>query len=409
MLLPDINGRMRGKWLPADSADKLAAGKVRLPLSTYALDIFGEDVDEAGLAQATGDPDGAAHPVAGTEAPVPWAEGAAQALVTLRGLDGAPCAYCPRTVLAGIVERFAAHGLTPVVATELELYLHRPGGGPPEGMGGAQVYDLDATDRAGPFLDRLRAACEAQGIPVDAAIAEYGPGQVEVNLLHVPDALAAADDAVLFKRAAKACARAEGMGATFMAKPYGNWPGSGMHVHVSLERDGGNAFADDRALLDAAVAGCVATMPDLTAIFAPHLNSYRRLQPGQYAPVTACWAEEHRGAAVRLPEAAGEGARLEHRLAGADANPYLVLAAVLGGMLEGIEGRAAPSPPLPHEGEPLPHDWRSAVARLDGSAAARSMLGDEMVRVYAAMRRQEMARLAAIVPDVETDTYRERL
>ncbi|MEL6979421.1 MAG: glutamine synthetase family protein [Pseudomonadota bacterium] len=429
LLFPDMNGVLRGKWLPIGSAKKLLAGGVRLPISTYALNIWGEDVDESGLAIRRGDPDGVAWAVAGSLRRAPWSDPpAAQALMTLVDEDGAPCLYDPRQRLAAVVDAFAAKGLTAVVATELEFHLIQPRQGPesppepPAGLHGAQVYDLDATDLCGAVLTEIHAACAALEVPADAVIAEFGPGQFEINLKHLPDPLAAADAALMFKRVVRAVARRHGLEATFMAKPYGESPGSGMHAHVSLLDAAGASVFDAKAPgakvgrggvaapLLLAIGGLLASMRPLQAIFAPHRNSYRRFQPDSYAPISPCWGLDHRGVAVRVPETSGPGARLEHRICGADVNPYLAIAAILGGMLYGLEEAVDPGPPVEGDaaagGAPaLHHDWQGAVEEFGGSPIAARVLGEEYVRVYTACRRDEIRQWASLVSNVEYRTY----
>jgi len=422
LLFPDMNGVMRGKWYSPDSIDKLVAGKVRLPMSTYALDIAGNDVDGTGLALATGDPDGYGWPVPGTLAVKPWSPSpAAQVLMTMTTPSGEPCVYDPRTRLAAMAGRLAARGLTAVVATELEFYLYAPGEPgeapvPPKGLEGAQVYDMSAVSSLSPCLEDIQHACAVQGIAADVLIAEFGPGQFEINFHHTADALAMADQSILFKRLVKGCARAHDLRASFMAKPYGgDQPGSGMHAHISLiDGDGRNIFDTGEGIADTlrhAVGGALATMRPLQAIFAPHANSYRRFQPGSYAPTVASWGLDHRGVAVRLPETTGPGARLEHRICGADVNPYLALAGILGGIATGLE--EAIEPPSRTETDPtgtrLHHDWLSAVEEFGGSDVARQVFGEKFHHAYTEIRLSEIARLVAEVSDVEYRTYLHKL
>ena len=423
LLFPDMNGVMRGKWLPGDAARKLLGDGIRLPMSTYALDIFGEDVDETQLAAPIGDPDGIARPVLNTLKPIPWSEDAAQVLMTMQEPNGSGCLYDPRTRLAAQVERLERMGITPVVATELEFYVFQAGGRagdapmPPPGLEGAQVYDLAATTALEPMLDDILEFCDIQDIPADTLIAEFGPGQFEINFNHIPDAMAAADHAMLFKRLVKAAARKHGVAATFMAKPYGDPPGSGMHVHVSLlDKEGRNIFAAKDGLaspLNHAIGGLLGSMRELQAVFAPHANSYRRFQPGSYAPMALTWGLDHRGVAVRVPATSGAGARLEHRICGADVNPYLALAAILGGIAHGLENELSAGPALTDgdgsDGERLHHDWTSALDEFEGSALARSIYSDEYVRVYTACRRAEVAKLATMISDAEYKTYLHKL
>lgn len=425
LLFPDMNGVMRGKWYSPDSIDKLAAGKVRLPMSTYALDIAGNDVDGTGLALASGDPDGYGWPVPGTLAVKPWSPSpAAQVLMTMTTPKGTPCPYDPRTRLAAVVERLAARGLTAVVATELEFYLYAPGEPgdapvPPKGLEGAQVYDMSAVSSLSPCLEDIQHACSVQGIAADVLIAEFGPGQFEINFHHTADALSMADQSILFKRLVKGCARAHDLRASFMAKPYGgDHAGSGMHAHVSLLDTAGRNIFDGGGeglapALRHAVGGALATMRPLQAIFAPHANSYRRFQPGSYAPTLASWGLDHRGVAVRLPETEGPGARLEHRICGADVNPYLALAGILGGIETGLAD--ALDPPDAVEmggvvtGARLHHDWLSAVEEFSASDTARGLFGDAFHHAYTELRRSEIAMLAAEVSDVEYRTYLHKL
>lgn len=204
-----------------------------------------------------------------------------------------------------------------------------------------------------------------------------------------------------------------------MAKPYAEEPGSGMHVHASVLDDAGhNIFSsvvpDEVApRLKAAVGGVLATMRDMQAIFAPHMNSYRRFQPNSFAPSAPDWGLDHRGAGVRLPEINGPGARLEHRISGADVNPYLVVAAILGGMHHGLHNDCALPLPLDEESEtdvePLSHDWTTAVARFEASDFAAELFGKDYRRIYSAVRHDEIKELTSIITAVEYRYYLSRL
>ena len=422
-MLCDLNGVLRGKWIPAEGASKLASGGVRLPLSTYAPNILGEEVPESGLGIVVGDPDGVLVPVPGTLRPVPWSAGAAQVLVEMTDLDGLVSPMSPRAVLARVLDRFAARGLSPVVATELEFYViaGREAADappvPPEPSPVAQNYCLEVLARHEDLLAEILAACRAQGLATDTLIAEYGPGQFEINFQHTGDVQAAAETAVLFRRLVRGVAAARGLEATFMAKPYADHPGNGMHAHVSLlDAGGANAFsAEDGVgpLLARALGGVIATMGDLQAIFAPHLNSYRRFQPMSFAPCAPDWALDNRAAGLRVPATHGPAARLEHRIAGADVNPYLALAAILGGMLWGIAHDAPLPPPMDAPGaepaEPLTADWRTAVDRFAVSDIAADIFGEVYRDAYAAVRRDEIAKLTTQITRLEYRTYLTRL
>lgn len=425
VFVTDLNGLPRGKLVPADTLDKLATGGMKMPVSTVGLDVFGVDVPESGIAIEIGDPDGVLVPVAETLAPMHWADRpAAQLQCTMTAPDGeTPCPFDPRNVLAGVVDRATEAGLTPVVALELEFYLvdqneARPPLNPAAGgrLNRAQIYDMGVMRAFEPLVADITEAARALGAPAETAICEFGAGQFEMNLGHVADALAAADHMVALKRAIRGVARAHGMDASFMPKPYGGMSGSGQHIHVSLLDGAGHNIFDAGAAggpneaLRHAVAGLLATMADAMLIFAPHQNSYRRLMPGSYAPVVAAWGLDNRGTAIRLPERSGKGARLEHRVAGADANPYLLTAAVLAGALKGLEEKQAPPAPvaveaLAEDGAELPLSWAMAEQVFSRSDFVAGWLGAEFRHVFSCIKRQERATMLARVSDVEYDAY----
>ena len=233
------------------------------------------------------------------------------------------------------------------------------------------LYDVEG------FLDDVDRFCQAQNVPAGAALSEYSAGQFEINLHHVDDPVTACDHAVLLKRIIKAAARKNGMAATFMAKPFPDIAGSGLHIHVSvLDEDGNNVFAGESAdgpfsdTLRHAIGGLAAAMPESMAIFAPNANSYRRYAPYSYVPCTPNWGPNHRSLALRIPLSRPDNTRVEHRVAGADANPYLVVAAVLAGIHHGISNQVEPGP-MVHTGaeiehvETLPNRWPLALQAFD--------------------------------------------
>lgn len=421
VLLCDINGIFRGKWLPGDQAEKLAKGQVRLPFSTCAPSIQGYEVGETGLGIAVGDPDAVLVPIPGTLKPVPWASSpTAQVLVDMEETPGAASDLSPRALLQNVLNRYAARGWTPVVAAELEFYALEKRAAvdgaptPPDRAPPAQNYDMEVMHRAAPWLNLLESACVAQGLASETITAEYGPGQFEVNFHH-GDALAAADTSVLFRRMVRGVLDSVGQEATFMAKPYATAPGNGFHLHASVVDDTGRNIFDQTGapgpLLSHAVAGVLTSMRDLQVIFAPHLNSYRRFGPNSYAPTAPEWGLDDRNVAVRLAESQGPAARLEHRIAGADANPYLVIAAILGGMLDGIENAMA-LPPSINEATPptplTPH-WAIALDRFATSPIAERIFGARFVHVFTAVKRREIEDLTTVISPLEYKTYLSRL
>ncbi|WP_244484649.1 glutamine synthetase family protein [Rhizobium sp. Root149] len=432
ILLVGMNGDLRGKQIPLSAQNKVWDGKVRLPTSTQSLDIWGDDNDDiTGLSLTLGDPDGCCIPDPRSLAPMPWApQGSAQVLSTMHELTGEPSFMDPRAILSSMLARFAERGLTPVVATELEFYVieddWRESGKPrpPRSLtyrgepNGFQLYDMSAVDALQGYLDTLREWADLQGLPADATTAEFGPGQFEINLNHRPDALAAADDCIYLKRLAQMAARKHGLRSTCMAKPYGDHAGSGLHVHASvIDRSGRNvldAAGGEPTALKSVCAGMLETMREAQLVFAPFANSYRRFQPGSFAPVDIDWGVGHRGTAIRIPETDGPGARIEHRVAGADANPYLLLTAILGGILRGLDSTLDPGPATEAgqqatSGRRLTHDFLTAVEDFAQSEYIRDTFGEGYQRLYADTKRKEAIAYLRTVSDFDYQTYLARI
>lgn len=425
-VVTDINGIFRGKRLPAETADKVYKGGLKLPASTLHVDVFGRDAIESGLVLETGDRDGTVKPTDRGPLPLTWVEDDVSLLPCQMYLHEGPISPVDgRGQLERVVAAFDAAGLKPVCATELEFYLYdlneaetKPPvlPGTSQRMAGGALYSIDLLEAFKPFTDDLYTACDAWNVPADASISESGEGQFEVNLLHTDNAVKAADDAALFKFIVRHVARKHGFGATFMAKPYGQDAGNGFHLHASvLDRNGGNVFDNGTDMgndvLGAAVAGLLEVMPASTLLFAPHLNSYRRLRDGTHAPTTASWGLDNRTAAVRIPAGPGAAKRFEHRVSGADANPYLVLAVVLAGALKGMQDQA--KPPAPFTGSSydqdlpkLPGSWNQALAAFEASGFVMETFGPEFVRAFGAAKRQEIEEFASVVTAFETQTYR---
>lgn len=432
ILLVDMNGRLRGKQIPLEAEKKIWSGAVRLPASTQSLDIWGDDNDDlTGISLTLGDPDGAVMPDRKTLVPMPWApKGSSQVLATMHNLDGTRHFCDPRGMLAALLERFDRLGLTPVVATELEFYVmdgkSRETGVPmPPSIltcmgqpNGFQLYEMDAADSMNDYLQTVRAYAVAQDLPADATTSEFGAGQFEINLNHKADALSAADDCIYLKRAVEQAARKFGFKSTCMAKPYSDQAGSGLHVHASLiDKDGNNvldAKGGDDVLLRSVTAGMLKTMREAQLVFAPFANSYRRFQPGSFAPVDIDWGYGNRGTAIRIPEKDGPGARVEHRVAGADANPYFLLLAILGGMLLGLEetldpGEVTTPTSGPEKPERLTHDFLTAVEDFAASEFIGDIFGKQYQKLYADTKRKEALTFLRTVSDFDYKTYLPRI
>lgn len=423
----DLNGTMRGKRLPIEQAVKILGGGLRMPLSTLSVDVWGEDIEGSELVFETGDSDGICDFTGRPIVLINWTNRpSALAMLWMREEDGKPFMGDPRRALAEIVDRYKERGLTPVVATEMEFYLYDPSGTQPEPprspitdkrLDSDGALSLDELEHFDEFLDDVYDACAEQGIPADAAISENGAGQFEINMVHVADALKAADDAVLFKRLVRGIARKHGLAATFMAKPYGERAGSGLHVHFSLENEAGENLFDNGTdegapLMRNAVAGLLATMQENTLVFAPHENSYRRLLPGAHAPTSVAWGYENRTAAIRIPGGSPKARRIEHRVAGADTNPYLVLASILGGAFIGIEGEMEPEEPISGDAysmklDHLPLDWATAIEAFRRGRNIQNVYSKRLQTMLVESKTQELKRFARQVTDFEYDTYLE--
>jgi glutamine synthetase len=264
-------------------------------------------------------------------------------------------------------------------------------------------------------LSEIIQCCRVQGIPADATSSENGPAQFEISLHHVPDALKAADHATLMKRVVSGVASKHGMEATFMAKPYGDKSGSGLHVHFSiLDKNGNNIFAGkDRkgsARLKYAIGGLLETLSDSIAILAPNANSYRRFRAGSHAPTKIAWGYDNRSASLRVPESDIASTRIEYRVPGADANPYLALAVMLAGAFHGITEKINPPPPVKGDAYTskarlFPSTWDTALAAFAQSRFIDKFIGRNYKKLYLACKRQEQEEIGRQVSSVEHDAY----
>jgi glutamine synthetase len=264
------------------------------------------------------------------------------------------------------------------------------------------------------FTDAVGDACRAQGVPADTAVAEYAPGQFEINLKHRDDALRACDDAIYLKRIIKGVAGRQGMIASFMAKPFAGQAGSGLHLHASvLDRNGENIFActpdAPSDTLKQAIAGLQRRSGDCMLMFAPHANSYRRFVLNAFVPLNDCWGFNNRTVAMRVPHSEPANTRIEHRIAGADANPYLVAAAVLAGMLDGLENGGDPGPPVVgnayEQTETRELFWRDTIADFQASEFVREAFGERFRHLYGQQKLKEMRSFYTEVTTLEVEWY----
>jgi glutamine synthetase len=393
------------------------------------MDSKGSTFESIPYGKNDGDPDVLALAVPGSLAPVPWAKmPTGQFLLEMVELDGRPYPWDPRNVLRQAMQPLYDLGLHPVLATELEFYLvghdgetfiprvpRIPGSDLPQG--GTQfsvmedLYDVDE------FINDLLNICGEQNIPAGTALSEFAPGQFEVNLQHVDDPVLACDHAVLLKRAIKAAARRNDLAATFMAKPFADVSGSGLHIHISvLDDDGNNIFAGTSSdgefsnKLRHAIGGLGELMAQCMAIFAPNANSYRRFAPDAYVPLTPSWGLNHRDVALRIPLSSAANTRVEVRVAGADSNPYLVVASILASIHHGITHQSDPGK-MVQQGEPiervvtLPVRWSTALDTFDAGTILPDYLGEEYHKLFSLCRREEEGNFNAEIPAKDYEWY----
>lgn len=406
-IIPDLAGVARGKLVPSEKY--VEEEGMRLPESIFLQTVTGEyPEDESAINPSEIDIVLKADPT--TIRVVPWAaEPTAQVIHDCWYHDGRPVTMSPRYVLRRVLELYATHGWKPVVAPELEFFLVEPNIDsdyplkPPVGRSGRpeigrQSYSIAAVNEFDPLFDDIYAFCEAQDIEIDTLIHEAGAAQMEINLLH-GNPLDLADQAFLFKRTAREAALRHKMYATFMAKPMAKEPGSAMHIHQSVvdAKTGQNIFSapdgSPTPLFFAHIGGLQKYLPAAMSLFAPNVNSYRRTTPHNSAPINVHWGYDNRTAGLRVPVSGPAARRVENRLGGADANPYLAIAASLAcgylGMVEGLK----PTDPISGSAYDLPFQLPRTLAEalrlLRESRPLVDLFGERFVLAYSAVKESE--------------------
>lgn len=431
LLMPDLSGIPRGKRVGRAGLAAACRGGMALPGSVFATRPSGESVPASGLVWEIGDADNFCQPVPETLVPMPWTKRPrGQVLMTMLEVDGAPYFADPRTVLTSVLDRYTARGWRPVVALELEFFLVRrptrgaaapspadvPTTGRPQSKG--QVYGFEELEDFDALFADIDRSCRSQDVPATTASSEYAPSQFEINLGHVDDPVRAADHAVMLKRLVKGVAGAHGLAASFMAKPFFDQSSNGMHMHFSvLDRTGSNIFAEaddadplSNPTLHRAVGGLAAGLADYTAIFAPTANAYRRFGPDSYAPMSTSWGLNNRTVAFRVPRSAAAARRIEHRVSGADANPYLVVAAVLASALDGIDRALDPGPPVTgnayqDQARTIPETWAEALRIFQGSNLVEQAFGARFQRLFHTVKESERRAFERAVTPTEWEWY----
>ncbi|MEO4049311.1 glutamine synthetase family protein [Pseudomonas sp. CAU 1711] len=424
-LISDLTGIARGKISPTNKF--LDEKGMRLPESVLLQtvtgdyvedDIYYELLDEADI-------DMFCRPDENAVFLVPWAiEPTAMVIHDTFDKQGNPIELSPRNVLKKVLKLYADKGWKPIVAPEMEFYLTKRNSDPdfpleaPMGRSGRpevgrQSFSIDAANEFDPLFEDVYDWCEMQDLDLDTLIHEDGPAQMEINFRH-GDALHLADQITVFKRTMREAALKHDVAATFMAKPITDQPGSAMHIHQSVVdiETGRNLFSNADGSMSELfmhhIGGLQKYIPEVLPLFAPNVNSFRRFLPDTSAPVNVEWGEENRTVGLRVPEAGPQNRRVENRLAGADANPYLVLAASLLcgyiGMVEGLN----PSAPVKGRGYErrnlrLPVTIESALERMEACKDAEKYLGEKFVRGYVAVKRAEHENFKRVISSWERE------
>ncbi len=423
-LVPDLTGVARGKILPREKFTEDRG--MRLPEAVVAMGVTGEFPEEGPYYDVITPTDRDMHlrPDPSTARIVPWAtDPTAQVIHDCYDRDGRIVPFAPRSVLRRVCELYAQEGWDPVVAPELEFYLVARNTDPdvplkpPVGRSGRsetsrQAYSIDAVNEFDPLFEEIYEYCEKMELNVDTLIHEVGAGQMEINFFHAHP-LGLADEVFLFKRTVREAALRHDMFATFMAKPIAGEPGSAMHVHQSVVRkaDGSNLFSNPDGTPSKEffwfIGGLQRYIPAAMALFAPYVNSYRRLARFTAAPINIQWGTDNRTVGIRSPVAPPSARRIENRVIGADANPYVALAATLACGWLGIRDRIEPSPECKGDaylGEyQLPRSLGEALTLLRDARPLAEVLGEGFVTVYTEVKEVEYAEFMKVISPWERE------
>jgi len=424
-LIPDMNGVLRGKVLPASKLlQSERDGTLRLPSSVFSVTVTGEYADADDDDEAYQDPDMALRPDASTLRVAPgFKTPTAYVFADAQHTDGSPWASSPRHVLKAVMGLYRARGWRPVVAPELEFYLTAPNPDPdlpltpPAGRSGRaetspQPYGLEAITEYEDLIEDIYEYSEAAELNLDTMIHESGTAQLEINFLH-GDPVRLSDEVLVFKRIVRQVALKHGVYATFMAKPMENQPGSAMHLHISVvkDADGVNLFADDTGadspMFRHYIAGLQKYLPQVAPLFAPNVNSFRRMRPSHSAPINVQWGYDNRSCGLRVPISDRNNRRIENRLPGADANPYLAMAAALIcgyiGIEEGVDPSAQAIGNAYHHARTLPKTLEEALERFNACEVVRALLGEQFSRAFTCIKEAELEAFQGVISSWERD------
>ena len=427
-ILSDLSGIIRGKRLPIDDAEKLFKSGIQFCYSTFLLDASGYCPDADGRGFSDGDPDASYYPVAGSLKRMPWhKEPLGQVLITIQDESRYSSIIDPRNVLAKVLEKYDTLNLSFKVAFELEFYLFKPRKNISEKpepaisnetnrqSEGTQVYGMRELDEFYDFLEDVNKFCKIQNIPATTASSEFAPGQFEINLNHTGNILKAADDSQLLRRVIKETAIKHNYEASFISKPFLDQTGSGMHVHISLfDENGQNIFSSSKEegseQLKFSIGGLQKTTYDNFLIFASNVNSYRRFEPDQFVPVNNSWGPNNRSVAFRIPRSDNKSTRIEHRVAGAESNSYLVLSAILSGIHFGLINKITPTKfridnACADLDPKMPKSIEKSIELFENSNFCKKYYSEEYVKIFSDLKRKEVKSFYSEISDIEYKWY----
>ncbi|HEY9536495.1 MAG TPA: glutamine synthetase family protein [Kiloniellaceae bacterium] len=424
-LVPDMAGIARGKILPAQKfLDGMRKNGLRIPEDIFIQTVNGDYPEDSDNVTGASARDVYLIPDLSTVRLVPWYdEPTAQVICDAHHFAGGEVQIAARHILKRILQLYVDEGWQPVVAPELEFFLVDVNTDPdyplvpPVGRSGRretsrQAYGVDAVNEFDPIFEDVYDFCEVQGIDIDTLTHESGAAQMEMNFNH-GDPLLLADQAFLFKRTVREAAMRRQVYATFMAKPMQGQPGSSMHIHQSLldKRSGRNLFATragkDTALFRSHIAGLQRYLPTVMPLLAPNVNSYRRLMPDYDAPINTHWGYDNRTVGLRVPNSDSHSRRVENRLAGADANPYLAIAASLACGYLGMKEKLKPRQPI--EGNAyrlartLPRTLYDALERFNGTRALKPIFGAIFIDAVTLVKGAELDAYQLVISSWERE------
>ena len=418
----DYNGILRGKIMPASKLNSLLTSGLKMPLSIQILDVFGHDIEESPLVFASGDKDSTARVTGRLPIRLPHLSQPTALLVMAFEEDISPHAMLVKQMAS------RADGLCVKCGVEMEFTLlstDEPAFAPSLKTGkaplGGNILSALHLDDFEPLFAGISDFCQRLDIQIDTVTSEAGAGQFEVTFQPKTDLAVMAEDILVFKYLVKAMAKSLGIKASFMAKPMTGEAGNGMHIHASLmdTQTAINLFDEDAhrdgaAHLRFAISGLLSVMQEASLIFAPHLNSYRRLVPSAHAPIQICWGFDNRTAAIRIPDGPCVARRLELRNAGADANPYLLLMMIDYQIRSGVSDKTEPPAPMSgnayeQDHDRLAADMASAIALMAASDKLKTLLGADLHKAYCDTKRQDYQRFFDHVPPFEFETLSEQL